>query len=77
MPPSLPSVPVVLANSMRVTPVQGNVYMLGGAGGDIALQVGRVIGNRANVRREIPCTGSVVTVLARPLVPLDSVVHAA
>jgi cyclase len=40
MPPSLPSVPVVLANGMRVTPVQGNVYMLGGAGGNIALQVG-------------------------------------
>jgi len=40
MPPSLPSVPVVLANGMRVTPVQGNVYMLGGAGGNIAMQVG-------------------------------------
>ena len=40
MPPSLPSVPVVLANGLRVTPVQGNVDMLGGAGGNIAMQVG-------------------------------------
>jgi glyoxylase-like metal-dependent hydrolase (beta-lactamase superfamily II) len=40
MPPSLPRVPVVLTNGMRVTPVQRNVYMLGGAGGNIALQVG-------------------------------------
>lgn len=40
MPPFLPSVPVVLANGMRITPVQGSLYMLGGAGGNIAMQVG-------------------------------------
>ena len=32
MPPSLLSVPLVLANGIRVTPVQGNVYVLGGTG---------------------------------------------
>jgi glyoxylase-like metal-dependent hydrolase (beta-lactamase superfamily II) len=40
MPPTLPNIPVVLENGMRVTPVQGHVYMLGGAGGNIALQAG-------------------------------------
>jgi len=40
MPPTLPDIPVVLENGMRVTPVQGHIYMLGGAGGNIALQAG-------------------------------------
>jgi len=40
MPPTLPTIPVVLPNGMRVTPVQGRVYMLAGAGGNIALQAG-------------------------------------